>query len=185
MIGRLFDVGSIVAWRVLVFGGTVWLVEETARTRADRADYWVIDSLVVYFVGWYAWILIRDLIHDHPRRFLAFAEFVSSLIPARPGSLTHNEKMQRDPAYREAFHQWRRETHEHNLRIPGPIRESQSIGDTRWPFNDHDARLWRESERQRAHLRARGYTFPVVGPPMSEDAWRAWGERERERRRKP
>jgi hypothetical protein len=58
----LVDVGSLIAWRVLVFGGTVWMVEETARTRADRLDYWFVDLLVVYFVGWYALILIRDAI---------------------------------------------------------------------------------------------------------------------------
>jgi hypothetical protein len=71
---------------------------------------------------------------------------------------------------------------EWNLGFLGPIRESQSRGDTRWPFNDHDARAHRESERQRAHLRAQGYTWPVVSGPMSEDAWRAWGERERQNR---
>jgi hypothetical protein len=77
--------------------------------------------------------------------------------------------------------EWKRDCYEHNLRFLGPIKESQSVGDFRWPFNEADAQAHRESERQRALLRARGYTFPVVGEPMSENAWRAWGERERER----
>jgi hypothetical protein len=80
-----------------------------------------------------------------------------------------------------AMWEWKRACHEHNLRFLGPIRESQSVGDWRWPFNEHDARTHQEGERQRAHLRAQGYTFPVVSGPMSEDDWRAWGERERQK----
>jgi hypothetical protein len=77
--------------------------------------------------------------------------------------------------------EWRRDCIEWNRGFLGPVRESQSVGDWRWPFNEHDARVRRECERQSTNLRALGYTFPVVSRPMSEDDWRAWGERERHR----
>ena len=94
--------------------------------------------------------------------------------PYRPGLLSPAGWM--TPAY----HAWRKECSEHNRRFCGPVTEPQSVGDYRWPFNEYDERTHRESERQRALLRARGYTFPVVGDPMSESAWRAWGDRHRQ-----
>ena len=58
-----------------------------------------------------------------------------------------------------AFHQWRRDTHEWNLRFAGPRRESDSPYDQRWPLNEHDERALLAVKREKARYRALGYAW--------------------------
>jgi hypothetical protein len=57
---------------------------------------------------------------------------------------------------------WKRTCHEWNRGYLGPRRESDSPYDDRWPLNEHDEQALLERARQKADLRARGFTFPVV-----------------------
>lgn len=71
--------------------------------------------------------------------------------------------LQRDrriPYYHlESYHQWCIATSEWNRGYHGPREECDSPYDPRWPMNEHNERAWRERERRKAHLRARGFTF--------------------------
>ncbi|MDP9303005.1 MAG: hypothetical protein M3O92_00685 [Actinomycetota bacterium] len=84
----------------------------------------------------------------------------------------------------EAFHQWRRDCHEWNLRFCGPRRECDSPFDPRWPLNEHNEQALLAYRRQKADFRARGYTWVR---PMNDERdeqawladWREWHERQR------
>jgi hypothetical protein len=84
----------------------------------------------------------------------------------------------------QAFHQWRRDTHEWNKRFAGPCTEHASPYDPRWPLSPHDEQALLALRKQKADFRARGYTWVrPLHDARSEQAyladWREWNERSR------